>query len=522
MSATNGQWQGSRSGSGEDPIEIGRYLEALRRNRMLIAMIVTIVTAVTLVVSLTLPKTYKSTATILVNNTAGVLGSESQAIQRNLQTTATLVTTAAVLGEAAQYFHGQTRASLAEKVSASVEENANIINIKVTYKTAEGAARLASAVAHAFERQHAALEHSQLASALAALNAQISTLRARATSEPSAVTQLGALQARASELEATSAGTDAQLQLAQQPPVPGAAASPRPARNLVIALFASIFLAVLVALGREQLTPRVTSQRELGQLLGLPVLSGVPIVSRRVNARYARAEYEAYQSLSAAVRLALPPTSTPHVMLVTGATHGEGKTTVTTRLGRMLAQAGHNTLIVSADLRWPKLDAAFKVGGKPGVRELLATASATGAPPVDEARRLILATGDDDSRVARGELDILPSGRHGEDASELLHTTALQSLIEALRDNDYAYILIDAPPLLGLADSQMLAQFCDEVLLVSRLDLLKISDVVDLREMFDRLNANPIGVVVIGTRPSGSPYYWDTRSTAEAAGTITN
>jgi Mrp family chromosome partitioning ATPase len=53
----------------------------------------------------------------------------------------------------------------------------------------------------------------------------------------------------------------------------------------------------------------------------------------------------------------------------------------------------------------------------------------------------------------------------------------------------------------------MFAQFSDEVLLVSRLDYLKISDVVDLRDMLDRLNASPVGLVVIGTRPSDSPYY---------------
>jgi capsular exopolysaccharide synthesis family protein len=510
MSAANGHLQPRRTSSGEDPIEVGRYMEALRRNRWLIAAIVVIVTAVTLAASLSLPKVYDSSATIIVNNTAGTLGSESQAIQRNLQTTATLVTTAAVLQEAAKSLPGETRTSLAGKVSASVEENANIINIKVTYGTAEGAAKLAGAVAEAFLHQHADLEHSQAASALAALNAQISTLRARSTSEPSVATQLGALQARASELEATSAGTDSQLQLSQQPPVPSSAASPRPSRNVVIALFASIFLAVLVALGREQLTPRVSSQRELGHLLGLPVLSGVPLVGRRVNARYARAEYEAYQSLSAAIRLALPPGPAPHVMLVTGATHGEGKTTVTTRLGRMLAQAGHRTLLVSADLRWPKLDGAFNVEGQPGVRELLALAPDSDSFSPEQVERLIQSTGSDKGHATRGELDILPAGRDGDDASELLHTSALQVLIETLRASDYAYILIDAPPVLGVADSQMLAQFCDEVLLVARLDRLKISDVIDLREMLDRMNTNPVGVVVIGTRPSGSPYYWDT------------
>jgi capsular polysaccharide biosynthesis protein/Mrp family chromosome partitioning ATPase len=504
----NGQWQSARAPSGEDPVEVRRYIEALRRNRWLIAAIVTIVTAVVLAVSLTLPKTYEATASIVVNNASSPLGSnESQAIQRNLATTATLATTAAVLNEAARSFPGQTRASLAKKISASVQENANIILIKVTYSSAEGAARLAGAVAQAFLNQHAAIQRAQAASALSALNSQIAALRARATNEPNVTAQLNALQARAAELEAASAGSASQLQLVQRPQVPASASSPRPLRNGVIALFASIFLGVLVALGREQLTPRVTNQRELGHLLGLPVLGAIPFTGRRVSPRHAHAEYETYQTLSAAIRLALPPRSNPHVVLVTSAAHGEGKTTVTTRLGRMLAQAGHRTLVVSGDLRWPKLDDAFGVGDRPGLRELLALSPSSEFVPFDEVKNVILPTYNGVGPAPRGELDVLPSGRRGEDASELLHTPALESLMDALRSSSYTYVLIDSPPLLGVADAQMLAQFCDELLLIARLDRMKMSEVMDLREMLDRLASSPVGLVVIGARPVGSPYY---------------
>jgi capsular exopolysaccharide synthesis family protein len=471
--------------------------------------IVTIATAAVLAFSLTAPKSYEATASIVVNSTSGLLGgNESATIQRNLATTATLATTAAVLGEAAKSLPGQTRTSLAKTVSASVAENANIITIKVHHGSADGAATLAGAVAQAFLNQHAAIERSQIASTLSALNTQIAALRAGASSQPTIAAQLRALQARAAEQEAASAGSGTQLQLVQRPEVPSAPSSPRPLRNTIIALFASIFLAVLVALGREQLTPRITSQRELGHLLALPVLSGIPFIGRRVSARYARAEYETYQTLSAAIRLALPPRSEPHVMLVSSAAHGEGKTTVTTRLGRMLAQAGHRTLLISGDLRWPKLDDAFNVGGRAGLRELLSRTPEAEEPAFSDIEKVISPARNGDGAVSRGELDILAAGgRRGGDASELLHTPALQSLIETLRRSAYAYVLIDSPPLLGVADAQMFAQFCDELLLVARLDRLKMSEVIDLREMLDRLDSSPVGLVVIGTRPVGSPYY---------------
>ncbi len=507
MNIDNGQWQSARPPQGEEPVEVGRYLEAIRRNRWHIVSLVAIVTITVFVVSLTLPKSYQTTASIVVSNASGTAGSESEGVQRSLATTATLVTTAPVLAEAARSFPGETEASLASRVSASVQENANIITVKTTYGTAQGAARLASAVVQAFLDRHAAIQRSQNASVLSALNSQIAALRGRVATDPGLASQLSALQARAAELEAANASASSQLQLAQSPQVPGAASSPKPLRNAVIALFAATFLAVLLALGREQFTPRVTSQRELGHLLGLPVLSGVPLIGNRINARFARVEYEAYQTLSAAIRLSLPPRSEPQIMLVTSATHGEGKTTVTTRLGRMLARAGHRTLIVSGDLRWPKLDDAFDVGGRSGLRELLAHAPDAEPLTLDKIERLIQPTRSGDGSSSRGALDILPSGRSDGDASELLHTPALQSLISSLRLSDYAYILIDSPPVLGIADAQMYAQFCDEALLVARLDYLKIADVVDLRDMLDRLNSHPVGLVVIGTRLSDSPYY---------------
>jgi Mrp family chromosome partitioning ATPase/capsular polysaccharide biosynthesis protein len=506
-SELNGRRQAGPGVAAEESIEVGRYLEALRRSRWLIVAIVTVVTGGVLAFSLSLPKTYEATASIIVDNASGIIGSsgEAQTVQRNLQTTAAVVTTAAVLSEAAKAVPGETRSSLAKRLSASVAENANIINIKVTHRSGVVAAELAYAVAQAFLNQHSRTERAYTATALQLINNQIASLHARAPTEPSVAAQLSTLQAKAAELEAASAGAAAQLQLIQRPQVPSAPSSPRPLRNGVIALFGSIFLAVLLVLGREQLTPRVTSQREISHLLGLPVLSGIPYLRRRVDARYARAEYETYQTLSAALRLALPPGPHPHIVLITSATHGEGKTTVVARLGRVLAQAGNRTLLISGDLRWPKLDDALNVSGRPGVRELL-TLNPDGRPvQFDEVEKLILPARGEGAR--RGELEVLPAGRHGGDASELLHTPALPSLIESLRSSGYAYVLIDSPPLLGVADGQMFAQFCDEVLVVARLDRLRVADAVELQEMLDRVDANSVGLVVIGTRLAGSPYY---------------
>jgi Mrp family chromosome partitioning ATPase/capsular polysaccharide biosynthesis protein len=505
-SAQYDQGRPKAAAPGEDPVDVARYVESLRRSRWLMAAIVVLVTGAVIVVSLALSRVYEASANIVINSSAGVgVGGSGETIERELATIATQATTTPVLRDAAKAVHGETAASLEGHVSSSVDSNANIIQIKVSAKSGKAAAALAGAVAQAFLHQRASAQRAEATSALATLNKEIEALRATGSTSSIVSAQLTALETRAGELESARASSGSELQLEQPPTVPGSASSPRPFRNAVIALFASIFLAVLVALGREQLTPRVSNQRELGQLLDLPVLAGVPYAGRRLSARSVQAEHETYQTLSAALQLALAPGPSPHVILITSAGQGEGKTTVTARLGRMLAHAGQRTLVVSGDLRAPRLDEVFGVSTRQGIRELFAGTSNDEVAGGDVERLIVSADGGDDP--TGGSLDILPAGRFDADASSLLRADTVESLITRLRDTSYSYVLVDSPPLLGIADAQLFARFCDELLVVGRLNQLTISKVVDLREAIFRIRVNPVGLVVIGTRPAESPYY---------------
>jgi Mrp family chromosome partitioning ATPase len=80
-----------------------------------------------------------------------------------------------------------------------------------------------------------------------------------------------------------------------------------------------------------------------------------------------------------------------------------------------------------------------------------------------------------------------------------------------VRGLEYDYVLIDAPPLFGIADSQAVARYVDEVLLVNRLDRLTLEHVDELRDVLDRLRLRPLGIVVIGARGEISPYYTQRR-----------
>jgi Mrp family chromosome partitioning ATPase len=74
-------------------------------------------------------------------------------------------------------------------------------------------------------------------------------------------------------------------------------------------------------------------------------------------------------------------------------------------------------------------------------------------------------------------------------------------------------VLIDGPPVLGIADTQSLAGAADHLLYVARLDRITLDNVMDARDILDRLEARPIGFVAIGARGEASPYYVGARTT---------
>jgi capsular exopolysaccharide synthesis family protein len=487
-----------RESIAEQPIEVRRHLDALRRSRKLILAIVVAFTGTVFALSWFLPETYRAQARIVMQDTPGLLrSSDADSLQRRLETIETLLTTPAVLRQAAGLV-GESEERLEDKVSASADSNANIINVAATDRQASNAAAIANAVANVFLEEQADVERERLQRARSSLFLALSDVIDR----PDAAVQEQAIREQLSELRVSEAAAGSELQLAQPASVPSDPHTPRPVRNTILALFASIFLGVLVAIGRDQLVPRVGGPRELSRLTDLPVLIGIPYVRRRLKSlkKLSAIEHEAYQTLQATIRFQLP-SERQHVILVTSALEQEGKTKVTASLGRALARAGQKTLLISADMRGPRLHEVFDSEQSPGFSELLAIlAHDPGASPRDLLEDLV--------RVQRNaNLHVLPSGARPSNPAQLLSGDALGRVFDAVYTMDYGYVVVDGPPLLGLADSHLLAQRVEDLLMVARLDRLTVDNVIEMRELFDRMDVNPLGVVVIGAQRGVSPSY---------------
>lgn len=488
----------------DERVDVRRYLAAISRSRTLILGVVAFVTAIVLIVSLATPKTYTATTSIVLQqDTTSLADTSAESLTRILNTTQKLITAEPVLAAAARKLDDETANSLEDKLSSEVDPTANIIDVKASDGDARHAADIANTVSRTFLNQRAALERDNLARSRERLQAQLDQLQSTAGSS----VQVAALRERISQLSVaeTSAGSDLQIVAPAEPPE--SPSSPRPLRNAIIAIFGSLFLAILIALGRDQLSPRVSGPRELGRLLDLRVLAGVPYVrqgSRRASLM-GEVEAEAYETLRAAVEVGAPPGA--RTLLVTGAVHAEGKTTVTWRLGNALARTGHRTLIVSADLRVPRMQDVAKVELGTGLSDILSAAESGEDVDrvVDAAVQEIVPA--NAARHQNGCLHLITSGGQSRDPGRLLSGPGVTELLAHLRALDYDFVLLDAPPLIGIADSQVLARHVDQLMLVNRLDRLTLEHVAELREIIDRLDVPVLGLVVIGARGEASPYY---------------
>jgi capsular exopolysaccharide synthesis family protein len=490
---------------GEQAMELRRNLDALRRGRLRLLVFVLLATGAAVGLSLVLPKSYTATARILYDASSDPLaGQGADVIQRQLATFGSLMTTPAVLGEAAGAT-GVPEAELQKDISVSAELQANLLDAKAVARTPTEAQKIANAVARTFLIQ----QRRQDLRRVEAARAKLQDALTRIANVPGARTQALALESRLSELSVTQASAGSELRLAEAAQLPTAPSSPRPVLNGVIAFFASLFVGVLFVLGRDQLVPRLAGGRDLTRITDRPVLVSIPFVRRRFGRQpkvLSATEHEAYQTLQASLRFQLPPEE-QHIILVTSAREGEGKTTSTANLGRALSRAGHKTLLISADMRHPKLHESFGLEQGPGLAEVLTALERDGELPqqrtISALRGLLNA-----QAGSKGNLHVLVAGKKPADPARLLLSDAAGVLFAQLRAMDYAYILLDGTPLLGLADSQALAQRVDEVLVVSRLDRLSAEDVLEVRDLLDRLEVAPLGHIVIGGRRVASSYYY--------------
>jgi succinoglycan biosynthesis transport protein ExoP len=210
-------------------------------------------------------------------------------------------------------------------------------------------------------------------------------------------------------------------------------------------------------------------------------------------------------------------------ILVTSALPEEGKTTVVANLGAMLAVAGHDVVVVDADLRRPRLSKYLGVDAtEGGLVDVLQRSTdldrALRTVPLAQAGRngrILTRTGRPITKRAivaglaterAGRLRLLASGGPTDESASLLTPAAVEDLIQDLRAR-CEFVVFDAAPLLVVADSFPLALKSDTIIVVARQGRTTRQSAQSVRNTLSGLGATNVSVVITdGSRPSGYAY----------------
>ncbi|MEW6059513.1 MAG: polysaccharide biosynthesis tyrosine autokinase [Actinomycetota bacterium] len=472
------QKEPSRQDRPEAP-DLRGYLGVLRRRKLTIALVVSVVMGSTLAFSLWQTPMYESTVKVLVKpiNASQVVQGVSVSSIIDLETEKGLVESPAVAGLARKALGGGTQTDeLLRHLSVSVPANTQFLEVTFASPNAQDAARGAQAFADAYldfrrrqatdafataaqgyERQIEQLQtqvsskQSQLASA-AAGSAAAATLQAEINSLNS---RIAILQAGVAPLLAPSIDPG---QIVAPAVVPTSPASPDFLRNLALALVVGLVLGVGAAFLQERLDDRLTDREDFEEHLGAPVLGIVPKSPGQKNKETPKLSVlddpktpaaEAYRTIRAGLQH-LTRKEDFRVLAVTSPMIGDGKTTVSANLAVVLAQTGKRVLAISCDLHRPRLHQCFDLENAVGLTTLLGNEASLG---------------DVVGRTGLDTLRVLPSGPAVPNPAELLASSEMERLLTELRRTT-DYLILDTPPVIAVADALVLAPKTDGVLVV--------------------------------------------------------
>lgn len=243
------------------------------------------------------------------------------------------------------------------------------------------------------------------------------------------------------------------ISLVDRAETPRAPFKPRVLLSLLVAGFLSSLLGTGLVFAIEFIDDRIKTPDQVKQKLNTVLMGVIPrakgnkkIINHLNDPTSALAE--AYSSVRTNLQFS-GPDGGPRVIHITSTRSGEGKSVTSLGLALRYAGLGERVLLIDADMRLP----TFKRGveGSVGLSGLLTSR-------VDVFENILQSTKFDN-------LDLLPSGANVPNPSEILSTYRLGEIIEQIRSK-YNYIIVDSPPVMGLADAPILAANCDASLLV--------------------------------------------------------
>lgn len=503
------------------PVDVRDLFSLLWRRKWTIAALTAAVLAGALVFSLQQTPVYESKASVLVEEPMSASGGGSQSTP-NMATERLVGSSPAVAQIVVESLHlSEPSDDLLRHLSVSVPVDTEALDFAYNDPSPTVAKARAQAFAQAYLDFRKRKFVQDAGAAVNALNAQIATLnralddinkkavsavntaqRDLLQSQATSITsQIFIIRQRLAELDVnqgTSAG-----RIVEDASLPNRPSRPNYPLNGALGVFVGLMLGVGVVILKEYLGDRIKGSKDLESHVGAPVLGAIPAIRTRRGPATARLvtshrpesqAAEAFRQLRANFFMAATSCNAKTV-LVTSALEHEGKTFTTANLGVVLARAGSQVILLSADLRRPQLEQLFGISATSGF--------ATALMSHHGVSRALVA---DRIWSVEPNLTVLPVGEAPENPAELLGSSNMTAFIKELRDLA-DFILIDAAPMLAAADAATIAPACDAALIVADARSAVRAHVIEAREQLQRLHTQMLGAVLVNAPGRGlKPY----------------
>ncbi len=493
--------------------DLRSYMQVLWRRKWTIALSVILVTGAAMAFSFLQAKKYTAIAEVLLqpSNSGNPLLTANGGVSQDLtptdvQTEVQIMTSAPVEAAVSKTLGVYP----APKVSVTPVGQTNVVDIAATMTSGRQAARIANAYANSYIdfKRNAALQsvvaaEQQIQARISDLDSQITALGSGASSSQrdALLAQEATFKSQLAELQVNSSLLSGGAELITPALAPTSPSSPRPKRNVGVAVIVGLILGVGLAFLLEYLDDSVRSQEDMLRVASdLPVLALVPAVEgwkdRRSTmvvslARPKSPAAEAYRSLRTSIQF-MDINRPLRRLVLTSASATEGKTTTLTNLAVTLAEAGKRVIVVCCDLRRPRIHEFFGLSNETGFTSvLLGTSPLHGAlQPVEEVKNLTL----------------LASGPVPPNPSELLSSPRASELLDILATS-YDMVLLDTPPVLPVTDAAVLSRHADGVAVVVSAGVTTRKQLGRAFEVLGHVNAPIVGVILNGLTDQSSYGY---------------
>ena len=525
-------------------VELRDYLAVFRRQLVLIIAITLLGAAAAAAYTFRRTPVYESTASVLVRAITTNAFDPGQRVdqQLNMFNQRQLAMSEPVAALAAKTLKTTaTPAQLLEHVKVDVPANSQILRVRYQDTVPLTAQRGADAFAKAYLASREADARAQATTSQKSLRADITRFQKQAAAaekvigDPdadsatreaarvklaSANNRLDELLGRLSGFESLDFTPGNMIAAANLPSTP---ASPNNRLDVGIGLLVGLFLGVVLAFVRDRTDDRLRGREDLAERLDRPVLATTPPLSKRIRQegrlRWKRRHRnslvtleqpnspaaESYRTLRTRMARLAAQLDINSVMVVSAGV-GEGKSTTAANLAVVLAETGKDVLLVSADLRRPRVHQFFGLSNKTGLSNLLTDGTPPGKRkgPVADGRQMA-----SELWSVAPNLWVILSGPLPPHPSALMDSDAMRQFLKEQRDL-FDFIILDCPPALVVADAMALAPLADAILVVADAKESDREQVSRLKEEVEQVGGKIVGAVLNRSKQATkSTYYYE-------------